>query len=356
MKKDMKKWFHAAILGLAIAIQAGFCAFGADGTWIRENDTWTYVRPDGGKAQGTWEDIDGEWYHFGSDGAMQTGWHKIGNQWYCFEDTGALAEGWRSMDDGDGKKWYYFDANGTAATRWKQIDGNWYWFLPSGAMNTETSRNIDGRRYYFREDGSLRTNEYEKFRYLNYDGLPDSAYNVKAENIKGKKITADESDQELIAEKLNALPAGWRKKFIDDNWHLVYCPEKEYYGSVKYEDSEELYYVKHKLSTSAQTIYFSDPEAIWTAFGEYMYREVKRDLKSENYSATVDALINEIIGIENIPESYYKNYQKIFGLLFSEYMDKEKRETMQYEMKELSHIVEKIINSRKADGTIMTEE
>lgn len=352
----MKKWMQAAAFGLAFAAQTMFFAYGAEGRWISDNDLWMYQRPDGSMAKGSWEDINGEWYHFTADGIMQTGWQKVGNQMYCFEESGALAEGWRSLTDSDGVKWYFFDENGNAALQWKKIEGKWYWFLPSGILNMEESRNIDGRRYYFREDGSLKTNEYLKFKYLNYDGLSDSEYNIKAESAKGKKVKADESDQEEIADKINLLPEGWRKTFIDEDWHFVYCPEKEYYAAVKYEDDDDRYEVKFKVNTSKQTLYFAEPEAVWPAFGEFIYRNVKKELRAENYAATVDDLLNEIIDLEKIPDSYYKNYQKIFGVLFAGYMDPESRETMKESMPELVHIVEKIISSRRADGTVISED
>ena len=95
------KWMAAAALGALFSLQAVCTAFGADGTWIPDGNRWKYERSDGSMAAGTWEDIDGEWYHFGSDSYMQTGWQKVGNLRYFFEDGGTLAEGW-SCYTGDG--------------------------------------------------------------------------------------------------------------------------------------------------------------------------------------------------------------------------------------------------------------
>lgn len=95
-------------------------------------------------AAGTWEDIDGEWYHFGSDSYMQTGWQKVGNLRYFFEDGGTLAEGW-SCYTGDGdEKWYYYDENGNVRIHWQEIGGKWYWFNSSGVLNLEALK--DHRR------------------------------------------------------------------------------------------------------------------------------------------------------------------------------------------------------------------
>ena len=120
------KWMAAAALGALFSLQAVCTAFGADGTWIPDGNRWKYERSDGSMAAGTWEDIDGEWYHFGSDSYMQTGWQKVGNLRYFFEDGGALAEGW-SCYTGDGdEKWYYYDENGNVRIHWQEIGGKWY--------------------------------------------------------------------------------------------------------------------------------------------------------------------------------------------------------------------------------------
>ena len=43
----------------------------------------------------------------------------------------------------------------------------------------------------------------------------------------------EETVKDEIAEKINALPAGWRKKFLDDGYKFIYCPEKGYYGPLR---------------------------------------------------------------------------------------------------------------------------
>lgn len=325
-------------------------SFGADGTWISENGGWQYERADGSMAKGAWEDIDGEWYYFGSDGYMQTGWQKIGSIRYCFEDDGTLAQGWRCYTGDGDDKWYYFDQNGNAVIQWLFDDGNWYWFNGSGIMSTETVRTIGGLKYYFNEDGSLKTNTYIGVKYFNSEGQPDARYNVTAENRDGKKITVDDGVKEEIAEKLNAIPKGWLKKFVDDGWTFIYCPEKEYYSSVKYEDGGDRYYIRYKLSTYDKNIRFTDVDAILAGFGEYVYRTAKQELRDYKFSWEAGYKTDEICRLTEIPESVAEDTQSVFGVLFAEYLDESGRDQMGEEMPDICWIMEKIIESRDADG------
>lgn len=350
----MKTWMKIAVMSLFLSAQAAV-SYGADGTWIAADGGWQYERPDGGMAMGTWEDIDGEWYHFGNDSYMQTGWQKVGNIRYFFEDDGTLAQGWRCYTGDGDEKWYYFDRNGNAAIRWLNDDGKWYWFNGSGVMNTDSAKTIEGSKYYFNEDGSLKANTYIGFKYLNSEGQPDAAYNVTAENSDGKKLTVDDSDKEEIAEKLNALPAGWLKKFVDDGWTFIYCPEKEYYSSFKNEDGGDRYYIRYKLSTNDRNLRFTDADAIWAGFGEYVYRTAKQTLRDYKFSWEVGYKTSEICSMMEVPESLTEDYQAVFGALFSEYLDENSRNDMGEELEDIWRIMETVIDSRGADGKPVKE-
>ena len=346
----MKKKWLAAAAGLCISMYAAMTAFGADGTWMPVNGDWQYRRADGTMAKNSWEDIDGEWYHFGSDGFMETGWHKISNIRYYFEPNGILAEGWKCYNEGGEEQWYYFDREGQAVIQWLYDDGKWYWFNANGVMNTEPSRTIGNKKYYFNEDGSAQVNLYRGFKYYDVDGQADSDYDVRAENRKGKKISIPDDEKDEIAEKLNALPKGWLKKFVDDGWTFVYCPDKEYYSSAKFEDGSERYYFYYKLSVSDKIIRFCDKEDIWTAFGEYIYRNVKSDLRELNYPTELSYKFSELSRLKNLPDSLYEDHQTLFGLLLSEYLDEAGKERMENEMEDLYFIMNQIVNSRDGDG------
>lgn len=342
----MRKWMAAAALGLVLTMQTGGLAFGADGTWIPAGDGWSYERPDGSMAKGTWEDIDGEWYYFGSDGRMAVGWQKIGNLRYYFNEDGALAEGWQCYTEDGDEKWYYYDRSGNAATGWLADGEDWYWFNGSGIMTADGSKTIGGKKYYFHEDGRLRANEYIGFKYLDSDGQANSEYNVRAENKNGGKLTVDDSQKEEIAEKLNAIPRGWLKKFADDGWKFIYCPEKEYYSRESYEDSSEKYYIRYKLSTSEKSLRFTDPDAIWAGFGEFVYRNSKDLLRDMTFSWEVGYKISEIADFSEVPESVCDDLQMTFGILFAEYVDEDSRDQFREELEDLCWIVEQVWASR----------
>ena len=71
MKKNKKYALTAAALALT-AIHA-MTSFAADGTWTLTDAGYTFTYSDGRAARGTWEDLDGEWYHFDQNGIMEDG-------------------------------------------------------------------------------------------------------------------------------------------------------------------------------------------------------------------------------------------------------------------------------------------
>ncbi|MBR3175507.1 MAG: MBL fold metallo-hydrolase, partial [Oscillospiraceae bacterium] len=103
-------------------------------SWINTNETlWAYLQ-DGKPLTDTWKELNKKWYHFGSDGLMQTGF--IG-------DEGGVR---------------FCDSNGAMVIGWQMIDGRWCYFVPGiGYRATNTWWEIDKKRYYFDENGYLRT-------------------------------------------------------------------------------------------------------------------------------------------------------------------------------------------------------
>lgn len=63
----------------------------ASGQWIQASDgRWWYKHSDGSYTVNDWEYIDGEWYHFDSQGWMQTGTLVINKITYKLNSSGAL--------------------------------------------------------------------------------------------------------------------------------------------------------------------------------------------------------------------------------------------------------------------------
>ena len=95
------------------------------GKWLRlshnfagETDEaeWYYFNDNGKVVSDGWKKINNRWYHFDSDGVMETGW--IENDMYFAGEDGAALVGWHMLyppegqedesdpfDDNEGKKW-----------------------------------------------------------------------------------------------------------------------------------------------------------------------------------------------------------------------------------------------------------
>ena len=52
----------------------------------------------------------------------------------------------------------------------------------------------------------------------------------------------------------------------------------------------------------------------------------------------------------DLPDSLYEDYQTLFGLLLSEYLDETGKERMENEMEDLYFIMNQIAGSRDGDG------
>ncbi len=112
-------------------------------------DTQTVTGPSAPGPVSEWVNVDGEWYYYGADGAIQTGWILIDGTWYYSNDSGVRQTGWVSV----GGKWYYLNASGAMQTGWVAVGGTWYYMNSSGAMLTGEQW-IGGQRYVFASNGA----------------------------------------------------------------------------------------------------------------------------------------------------------------------------------------------------------
>ncbi len=145
---------------------------------------WYYFQESGKIVRDKWMKISGKWYHFDSEGIMETGW--VDNNMYFCGDDGAALTGWQKLvppededmwmedpfENADGKIWYYFNTSGKkyvptdgAAYTEKRIDGTYYCFDSTGAMQTgwvpydSSVAGIGGYRFYG-ADGACITGWY----------------------------------------------------------------------------------------------------------------------------------------------------------------------------------------------------
>ena len=59
--------------------------------WIEEAGRWKYQKKDGDFCKNCWQEVEGLWYHFDSEGIMQTGWLKDEGKRYYLKSSGAMA-------------------------------------------------------------------------------------------------------------------------------------------------------------------------------------------------------------------------------------------------------------------------
>lgn len=167
MKKRWKKLFKRSVAGLL----AGLMAFSTPLTsiadyWQGTVGDWQYVEE---SAQGTnvvksgWRKIQDIWYHFNSEGKMDTGWlyDTDGNTYYLNQYgegiEGSLRTGWYQSPIT--KKWYYFNqetegVEGALRTGWYQdsVSQKWYWLEPSDGVSKgvmQTGWIYDGTAHYY---------------------------------------------------------------------------------------------------------------------------------------------------------------------------------------------------------------
>lgn len=99
-----------------------------EGEWKKENGKTYYYK--GGKAVTGSQQIEGKWYFFGTDGAMQKGLVQRGKDYYWYDcQTGELR---KSVWISDGKVWRFYDEWGRAVTGWhKDSSGQWCFLDPA---------------------------------------------------------------------------------------------------------------------------------------------------------------------------------------------------------------------------------
>lgn len=378
----MEKKYHRAALGLLIltGMAAAFAvpkaglpgqirAYGAaDGSRIENSDnktgratgkwhltaegSWQYERPDGSFPKNSWEDIEGELYYFGPGSVMETGWNKINNIWYNLGTDGRLVKGWSCRTEDGREDWYYFDENGRAVIQWQEIDGSRYWFSPEGVMNASSALTIGGNTYLFHPDGRLKCNEYLGGSYLDMEGLKNPEYDILVLDSSNQPVLADDETVNLAAEAVNRVPFGWRKKFLDNGWRFVYCPDGVVYTSARFTDGTGRYPICYRLDTANRLLYFSNPEAFSMAFGEYIYRTETALLRERGYWQDAKWRTDQIMSRTGLPQTYAENPGKVFGAFFAEYVEKSRWETLKAD-KELSYIcrlTEEIAENRRNDG------
>ena len=234
------------------------------------NQEWYYFSSTGKAIKDNWKKIDDKWYHFDSDGRMETGW--IEDDMYYCNASGEMLTGWQQLyspdkEDSDsvtpgydslgydgGKNWYYFSATGKKylpdedesgdeyGTR--KIEGYYYCLDEDGAMQTgwKEVRSKGGdtiRNYmYFGEDGKGKIGWYSMYPpedLSGYDGDVEWFYFSNSGEPKASESDRLEEDdivringKKYLFNNLGNPVYGLRKVYIsDDDWTAFYFGDKE---------------------------------------------------------------------------------------------------------------------------------
>ena len=134
--------------------------------WKVVSGRWKYLEQNGEYVKSKWLLLDNIWYHFDTNGYMQTGWLSLGNTWYYLESSGAMIAGrWQWING----KCYYFDENGyMAANTWigdSYVDANGAW-VPGKQRVVPGWKVVSGRWKYLEQNG-----EYVKSKWLLLDNI-----------------------------------------------------------------------------------------------------------------------------------------------------------------------------------------
>lgn len=172
--------------------------YGKDGkavrnTWVQFSREYRYYGPYGNyycgwtDSDGTeypdFEEIDGKYYAFDSNGYMKTGWVHQRDTWYYFNADGSRASN-QWIDDT-----YYVDANGYMLTNrwiddsnyvgsdgikttntWESVSNGWKYKLGDSGYASQRMCFIDGQYYAFKYDGMMAQNEIAYVSNDSYSG------------------------------------------------------------------------------------------------------------------------------------------------------------------------------------------
>lgn len=145
----MKKKLLTALAAVAMLICFPLTAYA--GEWQQDYKGYWYINDDGTKPIAKWEQIDGKWYYFRTDGYRNTGWVKVDGKWYYCEPTGEMRTTTLQTDvftfrfNADGTCTNFYD-NTTPST-----EAGWYHYDSSSAS---TWANVISKGWVISYNGS----------------------------------------------------------------------------------------------------------------------------------------------------------------------------------------------------------
>lgn len=263
MKKRTKQLL-VPCAAAALTIGASMMSYAATG-WQQENGTWYYYTSDGDQATDVWKKSGDNWFWLGEDGEMT--YNSLveddGDYYYVNEAGARVSNEWHELDVEDGEDdtaWYYFGANGKAytagssgKTTFKTINGKKYAFDSEGRMLygwvDEESQRVD-------DDDAWRTGVY----YLGENG--DGAMPV---NEWRRLEVEDEENEDDDFDGYYWFYFGSNGKKVQDTTKTI---NGRKYRFLENGNAEFNWYLKASDSTASESnIYYNEPDQCWMASG-----------------------------------------------------------------------------------------
>ncbi len=186
------------------AMQRGFQNLKAYG-----DDKTVYYNQDGWMLYG-WQGIDNVPYYFDTfNGAMMTGERYINGHWYLFDNNGAMQRGFQNLKDYGDNKTVYYNQDGWMQYGWQWLDNATRYFDTYDGAMAIGQKKINDHWYLFDKNGAMQRGfqylpEDKKVAYYNQDGwmlygkqdisgktYSFNTYNGALENMDGQQKLGD---------------------------------------------------------------------------------------------------------------------------------------------------------------------
>ena len=100
--------------------------------WQQVDGTWYFYGSNGKPMTNHWEKYAGKWYFFGADGKLViTGWATYQGKYYYYRGASLVKSGWVL----DGESYYYLQNYSPVMNKWVQYGGAWYHFGATGVCD-----------------------------------------------------------------------------------------------------------------------------------------------------------------------------------------------------------------------------
>lgn len=256
----------------ALTIGASMTSFAAAG-WQQEDGSWYYYTSDGDRASDTWKRSGSHWFRLDDDGEMLTDSlvEDDGDYYYVNEAGARVANEWRELDntdDGDDASdtcWYYFGSNGKA---YKAASSGKTTFKSIGKADKTTKKyafDSEGRMLYgwVNEESERLTGEDAWKTGLYY--LGESGDGALAANEWKKLEVEDDDSEDDDFDGTYWFYFGSNGKKLTDTTKTI---NGRKYRFREEGNAEFNWYLKASSSNASDSnIYYNQPDQCWQASG-----------------------------------------------------------------------------------------